>query len=384
MAHALLGPSSSDMWLNCPGSARENEKMPDTESEYAEEGTLAHALAELKVRSFYKQITPQKYGAEFKKIRESKYYNEEMNGHCEDYLRYVADLPGTEVLVEQKLDYSEYVPEGYGTGDTCKVSDDTLHVIDLKYGKGVKVEAEDNTQLMFYALGAILALMPFFDFTRVVVHVFQPRLGEPTSAEYTVEEILEWAESIRPKAQKAWDGVQEFHSGSHCKWCNIKNTCATRMREQAQAAFDDALTDPEELVKSNLVHMTEEEIVYWLSVGDGVTKFLADLRKYAEDKAINHGVVYPGFKVVEGRSNRVYSDEGKVKETLLASGLAVDRFLKPATLFGITELEKNIGKQAFKEFVEPLLIKPPGKPTLVPLSDKREPMASGAQEAFND
>jgi hypothetical protein len=372
------------MWLNCPGSARENEKMPDQESEYAEEGTLAHHIAELKLKNHFKMISPQKYGAEMKKARESKYYNEEMNSHCESYLNYIEELPEGNVLVEQKLDYSEYVPEGYGTGDTCKVTDETLHVVDLKYGKGVKVEAEDNTQLKFYALGAILALEAFYDFEKVVVHIFQPRLGEPTTAEYTVEEIKEWAESIKEPAQKAWNGVQEFHSGDHCKWCKIKNTCVTRMTEQAQNAFYDVFVEPEDVIGRSAVHMKDEEITYWLSVADGVTKFLADLKKYAEDQAINHGKHYDGFKIVEGRSNRVYSDEIAVRQALVAANIPSEIFLKPAEVLGITALEKAIGKPVFKEVVDPLLIKPPGKPTLVPLSDNRTPIESGASEAFND
>lgn len=380
-AHALLGASSSKMWLNCPGSARLNEMFPDTESSYALEGTVAHRVAEVIVKNSGKK------GHEELKAIKAQYpdiLNPEMNDHCTAYAKYVWDLPG-QLLVEQRLDYSGWVPEGFGTGDALKVNDDVLHVIDFKYGKGKKVEAEDNTQLMLYALGAYGALNMIYDFERIVVHIFQPRLGDPTVAEFTVDELLDWADGIVPIAQKAFDGVEEYHSGDHCQWCKAKPTCKTRMQEQAAAAFEGMMVEPEETIQIPN-QMTEAEIVYWLKWVGPLTKWLGDLKKYAEDQAINHGVNYEGYKVVEGRSNRTYSNEETVIDVLLKAGLAIDQIMKPQELLGITALEKNLGKKSFGTLVEPLLIKPPGKPTLVPLSDKRDPINSleKAREAFND
>jgi hypothetical protein len=378
MAHALLGASSSSMWLNCPGSARANEKMPDSESAYALEGTVAHEMCEIMLRTTGKESHKQL------KALKAKYpdiVNPEMNDHCHGYANYVNDIMG-ELLIEQKLDFSEWVPEGFGTGDAVKINDEVLHAIDFKYGKGIKVEAEDNTQLKLYALGAINALSMIYDFNRVVVHIYQPRLGEPTVAEYTVEELLEWAESIRIPAQKAWDGVEEYHSGSHCKWCKIKGTCKTRLEETAKAAFEDMVMEPEEVKDLVPNRMSEAEILYWLPLIDPITKFLKDLKSYAEDQAINHEHTFEGWKVVEGRSNRVYSDPKLVIQTLDKANVPKG-YLTDPELLGITALEKHIGKTLFKDLVDPLLIKPPGKPTLVPLTDKREPLES-AKATFND
>jgi hypothetical protein len=368
------------MWLNCPGSARLNEMFPDSESPYAQQGTLAHSLAEIKLRKAIGEISPQKYGADLKKIKAEADYDEEMEDHTDDYIGYVMGLPGDEVLVEQSLEFGEYVPEGFGTGDAIKVDNDVLHVVDFKYGKGAKVEAEDNTQLMFYALGAIVALGMVFDFEKVHVHIFQPRLGSPTSAEYTKKEILDWADTIIAPAKKAWDGVEEYHSGPWCRWCKASATCKTSMQEQAKEAFDNAFTEPEEVTGFIPNQMTEDEIVYWLGVKDGIEKFLKDLKSWAEEQAINHGRVFPGFKVVEGRSTRSYSDEPAVIKVL--DHLGVEGYLEHK-LKGITALTKILGKKEFEKNIGPLLVKPPGKPTLVPESDKREPL-NNAKEAFND
>ena len=372
--HALLGASGSKMWLNCPGSARLNEMIPETTSEDAEEGRVAHELSELMVRKTIGAITPQKFTGGFNKIKKTKYYNEEMLSHCEGYLEYVMSFPCEYLLIEQKLDYSEWVPEGYGTGDAVLVGDDILRVIDLKYGKGVAVEAEDNTQLKFYALGAIGALSMIYDFEKVVVHIYQPRLGAPSTAEYTVQEILEWAESIRSAAQKAWDGVQEYHSGEWCRWCKARATCQTRMAEEAQNAF--MVQEPEEVALMIPNQITEAEISYWLGWAPRIEKFLKDLRGYALNEAELHGRKFAGFKLVEGRSNRKYADESAIISLLDKSG--VESGYIETKLIGVTALQKHLGKKRFDELIGPMLIKAPGKPTLVPEDDPREEINSSA------
>lgn len=357
--------------------------MNDKESDYAKEGTLAHALAELILLRKAGQISTQKFSADYKKIKANELWNKEMDGHCEDYACYVMSNIGEELLVEQKLDYSMYVPEGFGTGDAVTICDNKIKVFDLKYGKGIKVEAEDNVQLKLYGIGAVEAFENLYDFEEVEVHIVQPRLGEPTTATYTVAELKEWATGIMPIAQKAWDGVQEFAAGSWCKWCKVKATCAVRLQTEVTAAFDDAYTTPEEFAGTSPTLLGPEELSYWLRVADGIIKTLKDIKDFAEDQAINHGVTYEGWKVVEGRSNRVYSDEEQLSNELIVKGIPIDTIFKPRTMVGITELEKKIGKPLFKEVVEPTLIKPPGKPTLVPHSDKREPLQS-SKDVFKD
>jgi len=380
--HALLGASNAEMWINCPGSARLNEILSDVTSEYAQEGTLAHEICEQMLYYNLKLITKQKFYAWLKKQKENPLYNEEMVDYCSIYNNYVLAIKGEEVLIEQRLDASAYIPEGFGTGDAVAVAGNTLHVIDFKYGKGIKVEAENNSQLKYYALGALGALNMLYDFENVVVHIVQPRLGEPVSCEYTVEDILQWGESIKEQAQKAWKGTPEFKSGKWCQWCKTKATCATRLREEVQEAFEDAFIDPEEMKDLKPNQISEDEILYWLPLVKPITKFLSDLESYASEQAISHGKTWVGWKVVEGRSNRVYSNEETVKETLEMFGVEVE-YLK-TKLVGITELEKLLGKKLFSDLVEPLLIKPPGSPVLVVETDKREAVKNDAATAFKE
>lgn len=382
--HALLGASGSKMWLNCPGSARLNEMIPESTSTYAEEGRFAHELSELLLAYKTGELSKQKYNATLKKMKTNEWYNEEMQVHSEDYADYVIALPGEALLIEQKLDYSEWVPEGYGTGDAVKVSDDVLHVVDLKYGKGVLVEAEDNTQLKFYALGAIGALQMLYDFDKVVVHIFQPRLGAPTTAEYTVEEILKWADSIRLPAAKAWDGVQEYHSGPWCQFCRSKATCQTRMNEQAVSAFEEVLMEPTEVGGLLPNQLSDAEISHWLAWSKKIKKFLSDIEDFALEQAEQHGKTWEGFKLVEGRSRRVYSDEPGIISALDKAGVPSGYVV--TKLVGVTDLEKLIGKKKFKEVVDPFIVKAPGKPTLVPTADRRDELNSeaAAMEVFKD
>lgn len=382
MQHALLGPSKAEQWINCPGSIRATEDMPDSTSEDAENGHAAHEMAEAVLKRRAGLISPQKFGAERRRIYKAypEYADKTMEDHAEAYAEYVLGLSGEDLAIETQFDLSDYFPESFGTSDCTKADDSILHVIDYKYGKGVPVKAEGNSQLKCYALGAITALGLAYDFEDVIVHIFQPRLESVTAAEYKVDEILAWAESVKPQAQKAWDGAEEFKAGPWCRWCKKVDHCKFRQQE-AVAVFDDFLTTPEDLVEEDPTDMTDEEIAYWLTHGPKVIKFIDAVLKYAEKEAVQNGQEYEGFKVVEGRSNRKYADIDPIIDSL--SGAGIDGFLKQPTLLGITALEKLLGKAKFKELVSPWVVKPEGKPVLVPESDKR-PSINRPQDVFND
>lgn len=328
-------------------------------------------------------FSKRQFDAKMTKHKKDKFYSAELLDHCTAYADYVMERAGETMLVEQNLDFSQYVPEGFGTGDAVIVDGNKLTIIDLKYGKGVAVEVDDNPQLKLYALGAILAFQMIYDIEIVESHIFQPRLGGPDSAIYTTQEILDWAESIKGQAQKAWDGVEEFKSGDWCQFCALRGNCVTRMNESAVAAFSEIEDTPESLMARKPNQMSEEELAYWYPLAEPLMKFLKDLQAYALKEAEQHGRMIPGYKLVEGRSNRTYADEEMVIATLEMLDLDASMYLKPTTLVGIGELEKNIGKALFKDTIEPLLVKPVGKPTLVPESDKREPIAN-ATTVFGD
>ncbi len=373
--HALLSASSSKRWLNCTPSARLEEQFAEEtgNSVYAEEGTAAHALAEHKLKKALKRRSKRPV---------SDYQCDEMEECTDGYVSYAmeqVELARQEckdpvVLIEQRLDYSAYVPEGFGTGDLLIVADRVLTVVDLKYGKGVAVDAEWNPQMMLYGLGALELFGAIYDIDTVRMTIYQPRLESVSTWEISVPELMEWVETeLKPKAQLAINGKGEFKSGSWCRFCKAKDTCRARAEEYLRLA---------QMEFKAPALLTDDEIAEVLKVADELARWSADVYAYAQDEAVTRGKKWDGFKLVEGRTCRKYTDEEEAAEAAVAAGYT-DIYKK--SLIGITEMEKLMGKKRFAEILGKLVYKPQGKITLVPESDKRqEVMAATAEADFKE
>lgn len=376
--HAILSASGAHRWLTCTPSAQLEAQLPDTTSEYAAEGTFAHELAEIELRKALGEKVRRPAG-----YRDSEYYTPAMEEHLAEYVTAVmeriaehrAHTPDPLILFEQRLDFSRWVPDGFGTGDVVIVSDMGVEVIDLKYGRGVPVSAEGNEQLRLYALGAYDAYSALYDLPTVTMTIIQPRLDSRSTDTMMAEELLEWAETyVRPRAQLAWAGEGEFVAGPHCRFCKIKATCRARAEANLELAKLD-FTDPATL--------TNEELGEVLHQIDELVRWASDVKEYALERAVSHGERFPGWKLVEGRSNRRYTDEQAIATTLTGAGFSGDQIYKPLELLGVSAMERLLGKKRFAELVGPYVDKPPGKPTLVPESDKR-PEISSAESAAED
>lgn len=371
--HALLSASSSKRWLNCTPSARLEEQFGREDAgPYAEEGTAAHALAEHKVKKCLRRRSKRPV---------SDYQCDEMEECTDGYASYVMeqvelakqDCKDPVVLIEQRLDYSAYVPEGFGTGDLLIVADKTLTVIDLKYGKGVAVDAEWNPQMMLYGLGALELFDAIYDIDTVRMTIYQPRLGSVSTWEISVSDLMAWVETeLKPKAQLAIHGEGEFHCGSWCRFCKAKNTCRARAEEYLRLA---------QMEFKPPALLSDEEIAEVLKVADELAKWSADVYAFATDEAITYGKKWTGFKLVEGRSNRKYTDEEEVAEAAKAAKAAGYTDIYKKSLVGITEMEKLMGKKKFAEVLGKLVYKPQGKITLVTESDKRQEIQTATAEA---
>lgn len=370
MAHALLSASGSSRWLACTPSARLEEKFESKTSEYAEEGTLAHELGELKLRKELEGLSTRSFNSKVKKIQDHKLYSADMPDYVDIYVETClervseakAKTPDALFKIEQRLDFSEWVPEGFGTGDFVIIADGTMEVCDLKYGKGVPVSAENNKQMMLYALGAISEFSFLYDIEKVRMTIIQPRLDNISTFEVTADDLLKWAEEyVRPRAELAIKGEGEFCAGDHCRFCRAKSVCKARADKNLELAKYD-FQAPNTL--------DNNDIAYILSKVDELVNWASDVKEYALEQALN-GEEFDGFKVVEGRSNRKYTDVEVIATTLEENGYT-DIF-KPKELLTLTNMEKLVGKKKLNELVGKYIEKPVGKPTLVPITDKREP-----------
>lgn len=371
--HALLSASSSHRWLNCSPSARLEQEFADQTSEAAEEGTAAHALCEHKLRKALKMRSKKPV---------SKYDSDEMDACTDAYVQFVLEsiaearqyCPDPTVMIEQQLDFSCWVPEGFGTGDCLIVADKLLHIIDFKYGQGVLVNAENNPQMMLYALGALRLFDCLYDIEQVSMTIFQPRRENVSTWTVAVDELKEWAETtLKPTADRAFNGEGEYSPGAWCQFCRAAVKCRARAEEKLQLAKFEFKAPP---------LLSDEEIEEILPKLSGLTNWVNEVMAYAQDAAINHGKEWSGFKVVESRTNRKFSDEEAVVKAAVAAGYT-DIYKK--TLITLTEFEKLMGKQAFQEILGSLVIKPQGKPTLVPASDKRPAITStDAKQDFTE
>lgn len=379
-AHALLSASSAHRWLNCPPSVRLTENMSEKTSEYAEEGRLAHAIGELHLRKrFTTSIGPKKFKTELKKLQEDPLYKPEMDRHVETYVDYIDQVANAfpslpYVAVEQRVDFSAIVPEGFGTCDCLIIGGSGMHVIDFKYGQGVEVSAEDNPQMLLYALGALDRYCMLYDIQHVSMTIVQPRKDNITSFSKHADDLRLWGESIKATAQLAAEGGGEYREGDWCRFCKARAQCS--VRAQANTALEDF-----GFLQPHL--MAPEEIGDVITRGQRLAKWLSDVQDYALTACLG-GQDIPGWKAVEGRSIRQFTDAEAAFNAAKLSGIE-DAMLyerKPVTL---ATLEKVMGKPTFAEVISPYVTVPPGKPALVPAADKRPPITrSTAQEDFKE
>lgn len=377
--HALLSPSAAHRWMNCGAAPRLEATVPDTESSYAQEGTLAHAYCARKLKDYLGLPT----AAEEREIAElaDMYHTGEMDEYTDAYAAIVLEKLNSarmvtrdaRLLVETRLDFSAYVPEAFGTSDATIIADGCMEIIDFKYGKGVKVSAVNNPQMMIYALGAYEAYNFEYRIESVRMTIVQPRIDNLSEFEMTVPELLEWAENeLRPKAAAAYAGDAPQSPGDWCQFCKVKCRCkALAGRAVALSAEhrDPGLVAPDKMAT---------DILPWLPI---IKAWCASVEDYALQQALA-GVSYPGFKLVEGRSNRRITDVEAVAAILAAEGYDPAEYMKPATLCGISDLEKMVGKKRFTALCADYIIKPQGKPALVSEDDKR-PAYNAATEDFS-
>ena len=361
-SHALLSASGSHRWLNCTPSARLEEKYPDSSSEAAKEGTLAHEICELKlIRHFKPSLIPRRtITAKLNAFKKSPLYQKEMEEHTNTYLEYVKaealkfeKKPHT--VIEAKLDLSKYIREGFGTADCVLLGGDTLQVIDFKYGKGVPVSAEKNPQLMLYALGAWQRYALLYRFEKVKLSIVQPRIAsEPSEYTLTVDELLKFGEYVQAQAQLAYAGEGEYNpSESTCRFCKARAICKARADKNTELWFAHT-SSPNEL--------DNVQIGEYLKKGLDVAAWLKDLQEYALAECLT-GKKVPGWKVVEGRSTRKWSDEDKAIKVLIDSGIQEAELYETKPL-SLAKIEKVIGKENM-EVVAKFIVKPQGSPTLV-------------------
>lgn len=368
--HALLSASGAHRWLECTPSAQLELQFPQSTSEYAEEGTAAHELCELTARYWLGEISEAEYENQRDELAKGKYYNAEMQECANDYAKFVAEKTAAAretcedafTALEVRVDFSKYVKDGFGTGDCIIVSDNVLEIIDFKYGKGVRVEAAGNPQMKLYALGAYLEYNTLFDIDSVRMTIFQPRLsGVQSSDEITVKELLEWAEKyVKPRAKLAYKGEGEFAPSEEvCKFCRAKVQCKARADKNLEL-FDEA---PDVLL------LTPEDAGKILEQAGDIQSWLADLESLVSSTLLA-GQPVEGWKMVEGRSNRRFTDELKVVAAMKAAGYD-ESLLYERKLITLTQMEKDFGKKAVAETLGELIVKPQGKPTLAPAKDKR-------------
>ena len=370
--HALLSASSSHRWLNCPPSARLCENYDDKGSDFAAEGTDAHALCEFRLQEALgiEAVNP---------IENLTWYNEDMENCATSYASFVIEIverlkasnADPVVLIEQHLDYSKFVREGFGTGDCIIIADGELHIIDYKHGRGVLVEAENNPQMKLYALGALEIFDGIYDIDTVCMTIFQPRRENVSTSTLSKDELYTWADEIlKPIAELAFKGEGQFNCGEWCQFCKAKTDCRKRAEVNMSLAKYDFIDPP---------LLTDEEIEDILSKVDNLVSWANDVKEFAFQAAMS-GKVWKGWKLVEGRSVRKYVNDEAVVATVSEAGF--DPYEKK--LLGLTEMQKRLGKAKFEELLGSLIHRPQGKPTLVPESDKRPAITTAKADFYED
>ena len=396
--HAILSPSAAHRWLHCTPAPRVEAEFPETTSEYAEEGRLAHSVCELAAKKKFTVMNNRTYNSRLKKLKADPKWDDEMLSTAATYVEHLTEHAmrfehAPYVALEVQVDITDYAPEAFGTCDCVMIGGDELIITDYKHGKGVPVSAQDNPQMLLYALGALKLYRPIYGdmIRRVSTYIDQPRLGSYDGASMTVEELLAWGESIKPKAAAAFMGTGEFAPGEWCRFCRAKAKCRARANQNtALEDFKDCIPlgrsipmqaeyDATGFKPSNC--LTDEEIGALLVRAEGLVAWYNDLKEYALVACLN-GKTIPGWKAVEGRSTRAWTDQDAALEALMAGGVeeAIIYDRVPKTL---AQLEKVIGKQRFGELVGGMITKSPGEPALAAESDKR-PAYNGAAADFSE
>ena len=368
-AHARFSPSSGKRHLSCPPSLLLEEKYPDEQSPFAAEGSAGHAMAEHLINKHLKKRTKRPV---------SDYYSDELLEAVEDYVSYVIgqieeakrECEDPFFGVEMKVSLDHRIEGCFGTADMVIVDERKIHIIDLKLGKGVMVDAEENVQLMIYGLGVLDMFGLLYGTEVVELTIVQPRLSHFSTWEITAENLLKWGkEVLEPGATKALAGEGEYVSGDHCRFCKARFTCRKRSEDFLQLARMEFAPPPE---------LSDEEMAEVLNKADALKKWAEEVYSYAQNEAVTNHKVWPGFKLVLGRSNRRYTDETDVAQAAEQAGYT-DIYKK--SLIGVTEMERLMGKKTFNEILGKLVYKPEGKLTLVPDSDKREAVKKATAEA---
>lgn len=414
-AHALLSPSGASRWMACTPSAQLEQQFPDKSGDAAREGTMAHAIAEIMLLVAIGKISNYEYQKQYADIRHEdmlngrriykeqnpdaphdvmiaetkdtgEFYCHAMHEYCEQYVTFVLEkfaeskavTPSARLYVEERLDISNWAPESFGTGDAGIVANIILKIIDLKYGKGVEVSAIENTQMKIYALGWLTEFAPVYDIEVVEMTIFQPRIDNYSTWTISVVDLLKWAEEeLQPKALLAFEGKGDFVAGKHCQFCRCKTTCRALADYNNELAKYD-FADPVFLEDFELVEIASRIAIY--------KNWIGAIEEYMLEEAVKRGKKWPGLKLVAGRSNRVLTNEKKVIKILQDRAYEDDEYYN-ISLKGIGDLEKLVGgKKAFDRLFDQLIIKPKGKPTLVPESDVRTELNSAAEAAkdFDD
>ena len=381
--HAVLSASGADRWIHCPGSVALTKDMPDTGSEYAAEGSLAHAIAELKMRKqFLEPMGRGIFTRRMNKLKADPHYAEEMQGHTDLYVDHIVEIANSLsspplVDVERKVDFSQWVPDGFGTADCILIHGNDLWVIDFKYGRGVMVDPHDNPQLMLYAAGAVTTYAWLYDIQQIHLCIVQPRGDGIKDAEITRDALMDWvAFTAAPAAKLAAAGSDEYRAGDWCRFCKARATCRERATTTVSAVEDFGGKLPPEL--------TPAEFGDLLQKLDALSKYTADATKHAEAIMLN-GETIPGWKLVEGRKTRAWADQGAAFAALREAGIN-DTLLYERVPLTIAKLEKQLGKKAIADAAGDLIVAKPGKPTRVPVNDPRPPINIGvtAKEDFKN
>lgn len=364
-AHAILSASASKRWLTCTPSARLEATLPETKRspnafDYSQEGTMAHSLAEAKLRHHYNQISRDEYTREYEIIKATPYFNEEFESYVDNYVLYVRSQigEGDRPLFEQRVDYSDWAPDGFGTADVVILSKHRVTVIDLKFGKGIPVGAKDNSQLRLYALGAWSKFKEEFPEIKDVEYtIVQPRLDSITTDGTSLTRLLDWANYfVKPKAKKAWAGSGEFVPGDHCQFCKAKHTCRARgdfVNELAALEFRPAAT------------YNEEELELFFSRSGNLKAWINDLEAYFTDRAINENKLPKGYKLAPSRSHRKIQDEALASTVLMEKGFKEEDIYEPRSLKSVAKLEKLSQKGHVASLLGGLIVRPEGSLKLV-------------------
>lgn len=367
-AHAKLSASGASRWATCPGSVQMEDGIPDKESVYAQEGTLAHEMSELKLKHYLdpKGFGKRKLNAAIKKLKENELYQAEMDSYTDTYVDFIKEkalsFPSNPYIeIEKRVDFSRWVDGGFGTCDCILIHGSTLSIIDLKYGKGVPVSSEQNEQLILYALGAYDAFNLIYNLDKIELNIVQPRINNFSTWEISLTELLLWGDYFKVQAEKALGGNGELvPSAKACKFCKARDICTARAENNLSLESEIKLK-PNEIPKDKLYE--------YISRGEDIAKWVADLKAYALDMCLR-GEEVKGLKAVAGRTSRSWTNQDEAINKLIEGGIdeAIIYDKVPLTL---AKLEKALGKQQFTALVGDLVVTSEGKPTLVFENDKR-------------